>query len=85
MKYTLTIKRSAQKDLASLHPQVRAAVDTRILALADDPRPPGALALKGQWRGLWRVRIGEHRVIYVIDDTARVVTVAAVGPRESVY
>jgi mRNA interferase RelE/StbE len=85
VSYTLAIKRSAQKDLASLHPQVRVAVDRRILALADDPRPPGALALAGQWRGFWRVRAGDHRVIYVIDDQARTVTVAAVGPRESVY
>ena len=85
MTYSLAIKRSAQKDLASLHPQAREAVDRRIHGLANDPRPPGAVPLKGRWKGFWRVRSGDYRVIYAIDDQVRVVTVAAIGPRESVY
>ena len=85
MSYTLAIKRSTQKSLASLHPQAREAVDRRILALASDPRPPGAIPLRGRWKGFWRVRAGDYRVIYAIDDQVRVVTVAAIGPRESVY
>lgn len=85
MKYSLTIKRSAQKDLATLHPQAQEAVDRRILTLANDPRPPGAVPLKGRWKGFWRVRTGDYRIIYAIDDRDHVVTVAAIGPRESVY
>jgi len=83
--YTLAIKRSAQKDLAALHPQAQAVVDQRIRVLADTPRPPGALPLRGRWRGFWRVRAGDYRIIYTIDDAAQVVTVVAIGPRESVY
>ena len=85
MSYTLLIKRSAQRDLAALHPRVRVAVDRTILALADNPRPPGALPLKGEWKGFWRVRVGEHRIIYALDDKARVVTVAVIGAREGIY
>jgi mRNA interferase RelE/StbE len=85
VKYTLNIKRSAQKDMLTLHPRVRADADRYLLALADDPRPSGAIPLKGQWRGLWRLRVGEYRVIYDIDDRQGTVTIAAIGPRESVY
>ena len=85
MRYTVTIKRSAQRDIAQLHPRVRVAVDQRIASLADDPRPPGAAPLKGKWRGSWRLRSGEFRIIYAIDDRARTVTVAEVGPRGSIY
>ncbi|MBU0610762.1 MAG: type II toxin-antitoxin system RelE/ParE family toxin [Armatimonadetes bacterium] len=71
--------------MASLHPRVYAAVDKRIRGLSDDPRPPGAALLKGGWKGYWRVRSGDYRVIYEIDDRQRIVTVAYVGPRESIY
>ena len=85
MSYSLAIKRSAQKDLASLHPQAQEAVDRRILTLANDPRPPGAVPLKGRWRGSWRIRAGDYRIIYAIDDRNHVVTVAVIGPRENIY
>ena len=85
MSYSISIKRTAQKDIASLHPSVRQAVDQCILSLADEPRPVGATPLKGEWRGYWRVRVGECRVIYTVDRKAQVVVIAAVGPRERIY
>ena len=85
MSYSVVIKRSAQRDIAALHPRAGAAVDKRITSLADDPRPPGATPLKGQWKGYWRVRSGDYRIIYLIDDRRRTVTVTDVGPREGIY
>ena len=83
--YTVNIGSGAERDMADLHPTVQAAVDRRVLTLADDPRPHGAKPLKGRLKGLWRVRAGEHRIVYAVDDRARTVTVYAVGPRGGVY
>jgi mRNA interferase RelE/StbE len=51
--------------------------------LADDPRPTGALKLTG--RDGWRLRIGDFRVIYEIDDKQRNITVLHIGHRPDVY
>jgi mRNA interferase RelE/StbE len=59
-------------------------VDAAIRALADDPRPPGCLKLSGP-SGLWRIRAGDWRVIYAIDDAARTVTVTTVAHRRESY
>ena len=85
MRYQIIIARGAQKDMAGLHPDVRADVDKHILALGDDPRPPGVVSLKGKRRGYLRVRAGEHRIIYAVDDKTQTVAVVAVGPRGNVY
>jgi mRNA interferase RelE/StbE len=52
--------------------------------LATEPRPPGARPLTGH-RPYLRVRAGDYRVIYAVDDSARVVTIAAVGHRREIY
>jgi mRNA interferase RelE/StbE len=53
-------------------------------ALADDPRPPGVRALTGH-RPYLRVRSGDYRVIYVVDDEIRQVRVVVIGHRRDVY
>ena len=65
--------RWAQGDRASAR-----RVDAAIRSLADDPRPPGATKLTGL--DAWRVRVGDHRVVYVVEEAVRVVTVTRVGP-----
>ena len=59
--------------------RVRAAID----ALADDPRPPGAVKLAG--RDDYRVRVGDYRLVHAIDDSDRVVLVARIAHRRDVY
>ena len=85
MTYRVDITGSALRELLAAHPKVRARVQHRIDALANDPRPPNAEPLKGDLKGLWRLRVGEYRVIYEIDDKQHVVTVGAIGPRGAVY
>jgi mRNA interferase RelE/StbE len=58
-------------------------VDGAILALADDPRPPGCTRLRG--RDDWRIRVGDYRIVYGIDDDRRVVEILAVANRRDVY
>ena len=84
MSYEIIIARSAQKDMADLHPDARAEVDEYIQALGEIPRPPGVVFLKGRHRGYLRVRAGDYRVIYAVDDRTRTVAIVAVGPRGSV-
>jgi mRNA interferase RelE/StbE len=83
-KYSLEVKRSAARELDALDAEVFHRVDTKILTLADDPRPPGCKKLKG-FKDLWRVRAGDWRVIYMVDDAAHLVTVTRIAHRREVY
>jgi len=82
--YTIDVRRRARRSLRQLDPSVRKAVAQVIDGLAADPRPPGFLPLTGL-RPYLRVRSGDYRVIYAVDDSARVVTIAAVGHRREIY
>ena len=83
-EYRLEIKPSAQKELDALDDGVFRRIDRKIAALADDPRPPGCKKLKG-FKDLWRVRIGDWRVVYIVDDTNKTVIVMHVAHRREVY
>lgn len=82
--YTLLIKRSAERDLRRLPRVIFERVNDRILALGDDPRPPGVRKLVGALEG-WRVRVGDYRILYQIDDDAQTVTIVRVRHRREVY
>jgi mRNA interferase RelE/StbE len=82
--YTIDVRPRARRSLRQLDPSVRKAVALVIDGLATDPRPPAVLPLTGH-RPYLRVRSGDYRVIYAVDDRARTVTVAAVGHRREVY
>ena len=84
LKYPLDIKQSAQKELDALDDTLFARIDRKILALADNPRPAGCKKLKG-YKDQWRIRIGDYRVIYVIDSATKTVTVTHVAHRREVY
>jgi mRNA interferase RelE/StbE len=83
-KYSLEIKQSAQKELDALDDGVFTRIDRKILALADNPRPPGCKKLRG-YKDQWRIRIGDWRVVYFIDDGAKLVTIMRVAHRREVY
>lgn len=82
--YLVEIKPSAVKELDALDDAVFARLDRKIVLLAQDPRPPGSKKLRG-YKSLWRVRIGDWRVVYTIDDTKRVVTITRIAHRREVY
>jgi mRNA interferase RelE/StbE len=83
MNYSLSILRKAQKELAQLPLDSYRRVLQAIRALANDPRPSGCRKLTD--REGWRIRVGNFRVIYDIDDGNRVVTILHVGHRRDVY
>lgn len=81
--YSLLLTRSAAKELDGVPTKDRHRVVARIAALADDPRPMGAEKLSGANK--YRVRQGDYRILYEIEDAALVVTVVRVGNRRDVY
>jgi mRNA interferase RelE/StbE len=82
--YSIDVRPRARRSLRQLDPPVRKAIAQVIDGLAVDPRPAGLTSLTGH-RPYLRVRSGDYRVIYSVDDRARVVTVAAVGHRREIY
>ena len=85
MRYAIVYEREAVKSLRAIRDKrVAAPIKTAIEALADDPRPPGCRKLSGR-KDEWRIRVGNWRVIYRVEDGRLVVVVVAVGVRGGVY
>jgi mRNA interferase RelE/StbE len=83
--YRLVVKASAAKELDVVEPKrLRQHLVTAIAALADNPRPAGCEKLAGA-EDAYRIRQGDYRAVYTIDDRARVVRVVKVGHRREVY
>lgn len=85
MSYKLLIKKSAAKEMDGLPTKAVAPVTSAILALKENPRPSGCKKLKGSKLNLWRIRVGDYRVIYIIDDSIQIVDVQKVGHRKDIY
>ena len=84
VRYSLEIKHSAQRELDALDDAVFTRIDRKILALSDNPRPAGCKKLKG-YKDHWRVRVGDWRVLYIIDDVAKHVNITRIAHRREVY
>lgn len=83
--YRILIKRSAAKELERLGTKSdRARIVERIQALATDPRPHGCEKLTG-YADRFRVRQGNYRVVYLVDDQQRDVTIFKIGDRREIY
>lgn len=82
--YTVQVRPHARRGLRQLDRSAREAITEVIDGLAIKPRPPGASALKGH-RPYLRVRSGDYRIIYAVDERAKTVRVAAIGHRREVY
>lgn len=83
MSYALFILPRAQKELGKLPHDAFARSRDAIRALAQEPRPRGCSKLTG--RDGWRIRVGDYRVIYEIDDAHQTVTILHIGHRRDVY
>lgn len=83
-EYSVVFARSARKELETLDPPIIARVVAKIDVLAINPRPTGARKLRGS-RNLWRVRVGDYRIVYAVDDRGRVVDVVRVRHRREAY
>ena len=82
--HTVEIKPSARKELEALSGTLLGRVVNRIESLRETPRPAGCKKLKG-YKDQWRIRIGDWRVVYIIDDAAKIVRVTRIAHRGEVY
>ncbi|MEO8150236.1 MAG: type II toxin-antitoxin system RelE/ParE family toxin [Bacteroidia bacterium] len=85
MRYKIIISKYALKELSKL-PQInREKIAIEIDALSENPRPIGCIKLKGKSEVLWRIVVGDFRVLYSIEDKIKIVEVRKVGDRKEVY
>jgi mRNA interferase RelE/StbE len=82
--YSVEVKPSARKELEALPDSVLARVVGRIESLGCTPRPTGCKKLKG-YKDQWRVRVGDWRVVYIIDDAAKLISITRIAQRREVY
>lgn len=82
-RYRVELLPAAVRALRKVDPAVALRIRGAIALLAVDPRPPAARALRG--RPGWRVRVGDYRIIYLIEDDVLVVVVLTLGHRSDVY
>jgi mRNA interferase RelE/StbE len=83
-EYRVTLKSSAEKEFFRLPDDITARILPRIKALAIDPRPHGSKKLRGG-TDEWRIRVGDYRMIYAIDDEEKIVKVTRIAHRREVY
>ena len=82
--YSVEVKPSARKELEALPDNVLARVLQKMDSLRSAPRPAGCKKLKG-YKDQWRVRVGDWRVVYIIDDAAKLISITRIAHRREVY
>ena len=83
MGYDVALSATAGRQFAALPRQVQQRLTTVINRLASDPRPPGCKKLTG--KNFYRVRAGDYRVIYTVEDDKLLVLVVSAGHRRDIY
>jgi mRNA interferase RelE/StbE len=81
--YRIELRPAAVRALRKIHPDDKERIQGAIALLGQDPRPPKAIALSG--RPGYRVRVGDYRIIYTIQDDVLLVVVVNLGHRRDVY
>ena len=83
-QYAVSFRRSAEKDLHRLDATVQRRVMKAVESLADSPRPSGCKKLQGS-EDTYRIRVGDYRVIYSVDDSILIVAIERIRHRREVY
>ena len=84
MAYSVLLAPPAVRQLRSFAPTIQKRLVKRLKTLQNDPRPPGAKKLAGE-DDLYRVREGDYRIIYTIQDKELLVLILKIGDRKEVY
>ncbi|MBZ5516575.1 MAG: type II toxin-antitoxin system RelE/ParE family toxin [Acidobacteriia bacterium] len=83
MTYSITILPAALRQLGDLPKLDQKRIKEKIDRLGENPRPPGVKRLQGQ-RDYWRIRVGDYRIIYVIEDDRLQILVVRIGHRREI-
>ncbi|MBI5527354.1 MAG: type II toxin-antitoxin system RelE/ParE family toxin [Deltaproteobacteria bacterium] len=84
MSYSVELTGRAEREVLALDDTMFSRVSAAIDGFVDNPRPPGVRKLKGR-KNDWRIRVGNFRVVYSIDDDAHIVLIHRVTDRKDVY
>jgi len=84
VSYTIEFSHRGARQFKDLPKQVQVRLKTKIDALSENPRPRGVEKLKGE-DDLYRIRVGDYRVIYQVKDKALIVLIVKIGDRKEVY
>ena len=82
--YRITFKRSAQKELTEIPKPFNQNIVTSIDKLAENPRPDGVKKLKGEYNA-YRIRVGDYRIIYTLEDIIKIVEIQRIRHRKDAY
>jgi len=82
-RYRVEVRPAALRALRNLDATVRPRIEGAIALLAEDPRPPASRPLRG--RPGYRVRVGDYRIIYTVQDDVLLIVVVTLGHRRDVY
>lgn len=83
-EYEVRFATSAAREFRSLPTDIKRRIGAVIEALSKNPRPPGVRKLRGHER-LYRIRVGRYRIVYEIDDRAKLIRVTRVRHRREAY
>jgi mRNA interferase RelE/StbE len=81
--YKVELRRSVQKSLEKIQTQERLKIIAALLELEQNPRPRGIEKIKGV--ELWRIREGDYRIVFSIDDSEKTITIVRIGHRRDIY
>jgi len=84
MAYLILLSPPAERQLRSFAPTIQKRLVKRMKTLQNDPRPPGMKKLAGE-DDLYRIREGDYRIIYTIQDEELIILVVKIGDRKEVY
>jgi len=85
LNYRVRLESSAEHDLEHMSRDMLKRIDSKLTSLARNPRPRGSVKLQGREGTGWRVRAGNYRILYTIDDGSGTVSVYRIRPRGSAY
>jgi len=85
MIYRVVIRKQALKELEELTVKTNQQITKSIDTLSVNPRPIGCKKLKGEKEEMWRIRVGNYRVLYTIEDKIKVVEIRKIGNRKDIY
>ena len=83
--YLVRLERKADAEFKKLPSEILRRVDSELSALENDPRPKGVKKLSGRRRSGWRIRVGDYRILYRIDDNEKHVSVYRIKHRSKAY
>lgn len=84
MSYAVTLRPAARRSIRQLDKPVQKGIAEALRALADEPRPAGVKALTGA-HGFLRIRVGDYRIIYTVDDDKLIILIVDLGHRSAIY